>query len=63
VTREEAAVIITTAPLASVIKDHIICTLALEHGNICHTAKLLGISRWALRRMMKKYGIAGEGKK
>lgn len=44
-------------PLASVIAQHIMAALRLTKGNQTDAARVLGISRWALNRKLKKYTI------
>lgn len=50
-----------TVPLAIVVCNHIMATLRGTKGNQLAAARILGISRWTLKRKMQKYGIGKDG--
>jgi DNA-binding NtrC family response regulator len=45
------------APLLEVERDHIVRTLELVHGNKANAARLLGMSRRALYRLLERHGL------
>jgi sigma-54 dependent transcriptional regulator, acetoin dehydrogenase operon transcriptional activator AcoR len=45
-------------PLARAERDALLSAIRANHGNLCHTAKQLGISRNSLYRKLKRHGIA-----
>jgi DNA-binding NtrC family response regulator len=45
------------APLLEVERDHIVRTLELVHGNKAGAARLLGMSRRALYRLLERHGL------
>jgi DNA-binding NtrC family response regulator len=56
----EIAMTIEGAPLPSlhdVEQRYIARVLQLAHGNQRQAARILGISRWALSRRLRKYGL------
>ena len=46
--------------LREVERRHIVSVLRAEKGNKVHAAKVLGISRRALYRLVRKYHLTGE---
>jgi len=47
----------TTNPLATAERDTLLQVIRANHGNLCTTAKQLGMSRNALYRRLKRHGI------
>jgi transcriptional regulator of acetoin/glycerol metabolism len=47
----------TTSSLADAERDTLLNTIRANHGNLCHTAQQLGISRNSLYRKLKRHGI------
>jgi transcriptional regulator of acetoin/glycerol metabolism len=47
-----------TDPLAQAERDALLGAIRASRGNLCHTAKHLGISRNSLYRKLKRHGIA-----
>jgi transcriptional regulator of acetoin/glycerol metabolism len=45
-------------PLAHAERETLLSAIRASHGNLCHTAKQLGISRNSLYRKLKRHGIA-----
>jgi hypothetical protein len=43
--------------LETAVRRHLIDALALAHGNQRHAAVLLGVSRWKLARMLKRFEL------
>ena len=50
------------APLFEVERDHIVRTLELVHGNKAGAARLLGMSRRALYRLLERHGLHQRGR-
>ncbi len=48
----------TPNPLAQAERDALLGAIRATYGNLCHTAKHLGISRNSLYRKLKRHGIA-----
>jgi sigma-54 dependent transcriptional regulator, acetoin dehydrogenase operon transcriptional activator AcoR len=48
----------TALPLARAERDALLSAIRVNRGNLCHTAKQLGISRNSLYRKLKRHGIA-----
>ena len=48
----------TTPPLARAERDALLSAIRANRGNLCHTAKQLGIGRNSLYRKLKRHGIA-----
>jgi transcriptional regulator of acetoin/glycerol metabolism len=46
-----------TDPLARAEREALLGAIRASHGNLCHTAKQLGISRNSLYRKLKRHGI------
>ena len=56
-TREEHTTV-PTDPLARAEREALLGAIRASRGNLCHTAKQLGISRNSLYRKLKRHGIA-----
>ncbi|MBI4885589.1 MAG: hypothetical protein HY824_00710 [Acidobacteria bacterium] len=48
---------VVPAPLVEVERDHILRTLEVVHGNKAVAARLLGMSRRALYRLLERHGL------
>ena len=48
----------TVPTLRDVEMNHITYVLGLARGNQRHAARMLGITRWALARRLKKHGMS-----
>lgn len=46
---------------AAINRDQLIVALNQTSGNKVHTAEVLGISRWALKRLLEKHGLEPSG--
>jgi DNA-binding NtrC family response regulator len=46
--------------LSEVERQHVLHVLQQEKGNRVHAARILGISRRALYRLLEKYGLEGD---
>jgi transcriptional regulator of acetoin/glycerol metabolism len=57
-TREEHTTTVPTDPLARAEREALLGAIRASRGNLCHTAKQLGISRNSLYRKLKRHGIA-----
>jgi transcriptional regulator of acetoin/glycerol metabolism len=57
-TREELTTTLPTDPLARAEREALLGAIRASRGNLCHTAKQLGISRNSLYRKLKRHGIA-----
>ena len=43
--------------LETAVRGHLVNALALAHGNQREAAALLGVSRWKVARMVKRFGL------
>lgn len=55
--RKESLIAAARRKAATISRDQVLVALNQTSGNKIHTAEVLGISRWALSRLLEKYGI------
>ncbi|ALA58917.1 sigma-54-dependent transcriptional regulator [Nitrospira moscoviensis] len=55
--REDGSLAAARRKAAAISREQVVAALAQTSGNKNHTAETLGISRWALNRLLEKYGI------
>lgn len=58
---EEGSLAAARRKAAAINRDQLLVALRQTSGNKVHTAEVLGISRWALNRLLEKHGLEKSG--